>query len=110
MSVAYPTSTPGTSVIAFAGPGRPGNDTPSARARGFPDGVPRYGSLKRLVHLVVEYRVPQVPGAAPLRPDDDRPVGKPDQHSDPGDLERDARLLGGDVDERRDRQQRRPGP
>src|SRR5215472_17912212 len=100
MSVAYPTSMPGTSVIAFAGPGRPGNDTLSARARGLPDGVARCGSLTRVAILVVEDRAPQVPGAAPLRPDDDRPVGKPDQHRDPRDLERGARLLGGDVDER----------
>src|SRR5215475_1008369 len=110
MSVAYPTSTPGTSVIAFAGPGRPANDSPSARARGLPDGVARCGSLKRLVLLVVEDRVLQVPGAAPLRPDDDGPVGESDQHGDPGYLERGARLLGGDIDERRDRQQRRPRP
>ena len=43
INVAYPTSTPGTSVTAFHGPGSPANRIPSARARGFPDGVARCG-------------------------------------------------------------------
>src|SRR4051794_14957535 len=42
ISVRYPTSTPGTSVIAFHSPGVPANGTPSERARGFPAGVWRW--------------------------------------------------------------------
>ena len=34
MSVAWPTSTPATSVIAFARPGVPSNGMPRSRARG----------------------------------------------------------------------------
>ncbi len=44
ISVTYPTSTPGTSVMAFHVPGRPANGIPSARARGLPPGVRRCGS------------------------------------------------------------------
>src|SRR6266566_4873974 len=42
--VVYPTSTPGTSVMAFHRPGRPPKGIPSARARGWPAGVVRCGS------------------------------------------------------------------
>src|SRR5260370_221077 len=43
ISVTYPTSTPGTSVMAFHGPGRPANGSPSPRARGLPPGVRSWG-------------------------------------------------------------------
>jgi hypothetical protein len=45
ISVAYPTSTPGTSVIAFHRPGRPPNGIPMERARGLPAGVAACGSI-----------------------------------------------------------------
>src|SRR5204862_1296119 len=42
--VVYPTSTPGTSVMAFHRPGRPPKGIPRARARGLPPGVVWCGS------------------------------------------------------------------
>src|SRR5258708_32297365 len=39
IKVAYPTPTPGTSVIAFQRPGLPPREMPSALARGLPEGV-----------------------------------------------------------------------
>jgi hypothetical protein len=45
ISVAVPTSTPGTSVIAFHGPGVPPNGIPSDLARGLPDGVAACGPV-----------------------------------------------------------------
>jgi hypothetical protein len=41
--VAYPTSTPGTSVIAFHRPGVPSKPMPNAQARGFSAGVAAWG-------------------------------------------------------------------
>src|SRR5690606_30843688 len=42
-----PTATPGTSVMAFHWPGMPSTTRPRPRARGFPDGVERCGSVMR---------------------------------------------------------------
>ena len=49
ISVAYPTSTPGTSVRALLAPVMPAKGIPSARARGFPVGVSRIGVPESLL-------------------------------------------------------------
>src|SRR5690606_31299306 len=44
IKVAWPTSTPGTSVIAFFGPGCPSNGTPRSRARSAAP-IARHGTI-----------------------------------------------------------------
>src|SRR5690349_4488955 len=72
ISVTYPTSTPGTSVMEFHRPGRPPNGIPSARPRGLPPGVVRCGSGVVMVTRVTIHGAssPDVPrGRAPVRHD-----------------------------------------
>src|SRR6516225_4567276 len=71
ISVVYPTSTPGTSVMAFHRPGRPPNGIPIERARGLPPGVVRCGSIVVTVTRVTIRGAPVLPSArtVPVRHD-----------------------------------------
>src|SRR5437879_6106377 len=68
ISVAYPTSTPGTSVMALLAPAVPAKGIPRARARGFPVGVSRIGVSPVMPGsvLVIVLR-PQREGRIPVR-------------------------------------------
>src|SRR5262245_32396726 len=67
-SVAWPTSTPWTSVTALPGPGAPSKGTPRSRARGSADGAAAPDASKPTTHSRPGTRIDRLPCAAPVPP------------------------------------------